>query len=81
MQCEKCKGNKTFCYTNTTQYKNRRFLCQNACHDCISQINPTGITSEHKICPTTPEKSSIHISKETFIKKEFFLSNFLKYLY
>ena len=76
MQCEKCKGNNTFCYTNTTKYENKRFHCQNACHDCISQINPTGITSEHRICPTTPEKSSVHISKGTPMKKEFFYQTF-----
>lgn len=72
MQCEKCKGYKTFCYTNTTKYENKRFHCQNACHDCKSESNPTGITSEHKICPNTPENSMDHISK----KKEVFYQTF-----
>jgi hypothetical protein len=76
MECEKCKGNNTYCYTNSTKYINRRFHCQNACHDCNSESNPTGITSEHKICPTTPKNSINHISKETPVKKEVFYQTF-----
>jgi hypothetical protein len=71
MLCDKCNGDRTYCYTNSSHYKNKRFYCQRACQDCNSSTNPTGITSEtYILCPTTPIDGKDHISASHVISSK-----------